>query len=206
MSRDNQTQQSDPQHSRDVQEQRQQPQTGRQPQETPQRSQQPRTAGQSTPPQQASVSLLDSEEILIDARPAWSAYSFQLIVAGFIIIGGLVAGNEAVIGGLVVGGAIVAYVFYQRKKLRYVVTDRRMMKVIGLSSKTTSEAWMVDIRGLQTGASLIERLLGHGHITVSADILSTGIGRFRGMTFGGISNHEKIAQIIRERQNTSKMD
>jgi len=199
MSRDNQTQQSDPQHSRDAQEQRQ-------PQKTPQRSQQPRTAGQSTPPQQASVSLLDGEEILIDARPAWSAYSFQLIVAGFIIIGGLVAGNEAVIGGLVVGGAIIAYVFYQRKKLRYVVTDRRMMKVIGISSKTTSEAWMVDIRGLQTGASLIERLLGHGHITVSADILSTGIGRFRGMTFGGISNYEEIAQIIRERQNASKMN
>jgi hypothetical protein len=152
------------------------------------------------------VPLLDGEEVLIDARPAWSAYSLQLMLAGLIIIGGLVAGNEAVIAGLVVGGLIVAYVFYQRRKLRYVVTDRRMMKVTGLSSKTTSEAWMVDIRGLQTGASLIERLLGHGHITVSADILSTGIGRFQGMTFGGISNYEQIAQIIRDRQNASKMN
>ncbi|WP_336325940.1 PH domain-containing protein [Halovenus sp. HT40] len=199
MSRDDQTQQSDHQRSRDDQGQRQQSQTA-------QHTQQPRTAQQSNPPQQASVSLLDGEEVLIDARPAWSAYSLQLIVAGLIIIGGFVAGNEAVIGGLLVGGVIVGYVFYQRRKLRYVVTDRRMMKVIGLSSKTTSEAWMVDIRGLQTGASLIERLLGHGHITVSADILSTGIGRFQGMTFGGISNYEQIAQIIRERQNASKMD
>lgn len=149
---------------------------------------------------------MGDEEILIDARPAWSAYSIQLMLAGLIIIGGLVAGDEAILAGLIFGGLIIGYVFYQRRKLRYVVTDRRMMKVIGISSKTTSEAWMVDIRGLQTGASLIERLLGHGHITVSADILSTGFGRFRGMTFGGISNYEEVAHIIRERQNESKME
>lgn len=195
MSKDDQTQQSGNRRAQDGPENRQRSQA----------RQQPQTAQQSGPPQQASVSLLDGEEILINARPAWSAYSLQLIVAGLIIIGGFVSGNEAVIGGLIIGGLIIAYVFYQRRKLRYVVTDRRMMKVAGLSSKTTSEAWMVDIRGLQTGASLIERLLGHGHITVSADILSTGIGRFQGMTFGGISNHEKIAQLIRKRQNASKM-
>ena len=203
MSRDSRTKRSGNRQAQDGRGNHQQSQTGQQPRETSQRAQQ-RTAQQNQP-QQASVSLLDGEEILIDARPAWSAYSLQLLTAGLIIIGGLVAGNEAVIGGLFFGGAIIAYVFYQRKKLRYVITDRRMMKVIGISSKTTSEAWMVDIRGLQTGASLIERLLGHGHITVSADILSTGIGRFQGMTFGGISNYEKIAQIIRTRQNASKM-
>jgi hypothetical protein len=151
------------------------------------------------------VPLLGDEEILIDARPAWSAYAIQLAVAGLVIIGGLVAGDEALFGGLVIGGLIIGYVFYQRRKVRYVVTDRRMMKVIGISAKTTSEAWMVDVRGLRTGASPIERLLNHGHITVSADIVSTGFGRFSGMTFGGISNYEEVAHIIRERQNEEKM-
>ncbi|RXK50616.1 PH domain-containing protein [Halorientalis pallida] len=148
---------------------------------------------------------MDGEEVLIDARPAWSAYSIHLLVAVLVFVGGLAAGDEAVIAGFLVAGLIGGYVFYQRRKVRYVVTDRRMMKLTGISSKASNEAWMLDVRGLQTGASLIERLLGHGHIVVSTDILSSGFGRFQGMTFGGISNYEEVAAVIRERQNEQKM-
>jgi len=163
---------------------------------------QPRTQQQQ---QQASVPLVADEQVLIDARPAWSAYAIQFLLAGLILLSGLIAGDDATIGAVLIAAVLVGYVVYQRRRVRYVVTDRRMMKVTGISSKATSEAWMVDIRGLQTGASFMERLLGHGHITVSADILSTGFGRFRGMTFGGISNYEEIATIIRKRQNATKM-
>ncbi|AQL44504.1 hypothetical protein BV210_07335 [Halorientalis sp. IM1011] len=151
--------------------------------------------------------LMDGEEVLIDARPAWSAYSLQLLVAILAFVGGLAAGDEAVIVGFLIAAAISGYVLYQRRKVRYVVTDRRMMKLTGISSKSTNEAWMLDVRGLKTGASLIERLLGHGHIVVSTDIMASGFGRFRvsGMTFGGISNYEEVAAVIRERQNDQKM-
>ncbi|WP_216640647.1 PH domain-containing protein [Halorientalis sp. IM1011] len=158
-------------------------------------------------PTQASMPLMDGEEVLIDARPAWSAYSLQLLVAILAFVGGLAAGDEAVIVGFLIAAAISGYVLYQRRKVRYVVTDRRMMKLTGISSKSTNEAWMLDVRGLKTGASLIERLLGHGHIVVSTDIMASGFGRFRvsGMTFGGISNYEEVAAVIRERQNDQKM-
>jgi hypothetical protein len=156
---------------------------------------------------QASVPLIDGEEVLIDARPAWSAFSLQIIAAVLIFVGGLAAGDAAVIGGFVFAAFILGYVVYQRRKVRYVVTDRRMMQVMGISSSATSEAWMVDVRGLQTGASFIERFLGHGHITISTDIQGGGLSRFRsGMTFGGVSNYEEIAHIIRQRQNAAKMD
>ena len=162
--------------------------------------------------QQASVPLLEGEEVLIDARPAWSAYAFQIILATLFLLGGLAEGGSAVFGGVILAGAVVGYVWWQRKKLRYVVTDRRMMKLMGISSRSTNEAWMQDVRGLQTGASIIERLLGHGHITVSTDIVSSAgsipglsVLAVNGMTFGGISNYEEIAQIIRQRQNELKM-
>lgn len=156
--------------------------------------------------QQVSVPLIGDEEVVVDARPAWSAYSLQLIIAAVVLLGGLAAGSEgAVVGGIIAAG-IGGYVYYQRQKTRYVVTDRRMMIVRGISSKSTNEAWMQDIRGLQTGASLIERLLGHGHIVVSAQIAPTGLSRFRGMRFGGIGNYEEVAQKVRERQNDVKME
>ena len=154
---------------------------------------------------EASVPTLDDEEILIDARPAWSAYMWYFVVAGLILLAGLFSGGNAAIGGLLVAAAIAGYVYYLRQKVRYVVTDQRMMIVRGITSKATNEAWMVDIVGLSTGASLLERLLGHGHISVSRQIGATGVGPFGGMTFGGIHKHEEIAQIVRERQQEEKL-
>jgi hypothetical protein len=155
--------------------------------------------------EQPSVPALDDEEVLIDARPAWSAYMWYFVAAALVLLGGVGSGGNAAIGGLLLAGIIVGYVYYLRQKVRYVVTNQRMMILRGITSKSTNEAWMVDIVGLSTGASLLERLLGHGHITVSRQIGATGIGPFGGMTFGGIHNHEDIAQIVRERQQEEKM-
>jgi hypothetical protein len=154
---------------------------------------------------EVSVPTLDGEEVLIDARPAWSAYMWYFVVAALVLLGGVASGGGAAIGGILLAGIIVGYVYYLRQKVRYVVTDQRMMIVRGITSKSTNEAWMVDIVGLATGASLLERLLGHGHITVSRQIGATGVGPFGGMTFGGIHNHEEIAQIVRERQREEKV-
>jgi hypothetical protein len=171
-----------------------------------QQQRQPTNGAQAQQPQTASVPLLDGESILIDARPAWSAYAYYFLFAALILIGGLAAGGSQTIAAAVLAAIIVGYVWYKRRGIRYVVTDRRMMVVTGHSSRMTNEAWMVDIKNLKTGASFLERLLGHGHISVDSDITSSGFGRFTGMTFGGIDNHGQIAQIIRERQNNAKMD
>lgn len=155
--------------------------------------------------EEPSVPTLEDEEVLIDARPAWSAYMWYFVAAAVVLLAGIVSGGNAVIGGLLVAGVIAGYVYYLRQKVRYVVTDQRMMILRGITSKSTNEAWMVDIVGLSTGASLMERFLGHGHITVSRQIGTGGFGPFGGMTFGGIHNHEDIAQIVRERQQAEKM-
>lgn len=156
-------------------------------------------------PQEVSVPTLDGEEVLIDARPAWSAYMWYFLAAALVLLGGLFSGGNTAILGLLLAGIIVAYVYYLRQKVRYVVTNQRMMILRGITSKSTNEAWMVDIVGLSTGASLLERLLGHGHITVSRQIGASSVGPFGGMTFGGIHNHEDIAQIVRERQQEEKL-
>lgn len=154
--------------------------------------------------------LFEGEEILIDARPAWTAWTLQLMLAGLFVLGGLVADESSTRNvGIVLGILIVAYVWYQRRKVRYLVTDRRIIVATGISSNATNEAWMVDVRGMQTGASWIEKLLGHGHITVSTDILPRGsmlpwTGTFRGMTLGGIGNYEAVADVIRTRQGEVK--
>lgn len=152
--------------------------------------------------QTATVPLLETEEVLIDTRPAWSAWSLHFLIAGIALLGGLVA--EEVLVGVLIAGAIGAYVWFQRSKVRYVVTDRRIIVTTGHSSKSTNETWMEDVRGMQTGASALERLLGHGHITVSHAVLSTKFGRFQGMTLGGVPNYEEIASVIRTRQSERK--
>ncbi|PSQ27337.1 hypothetical protein BRD03_07105 [Halobacteriales archaeon QS_9_68_17] len=153
--------------------------------------------------------LLDGEEILVDSRPAWSAWSFHLIAAGLLVVGSLLTSEPAAIGGgIVVAGVIAAYVWFQREKVRYLVTDRRIVVVTGISSRQTNETWMEDVRGMQTGASFVERILGHGHITVSDSILSRGslmaLSGIQGLTLGGISNYEEIANVVRNRQAERK--
>lgn len=153
--------------------------------------------------------LLDGEEVLIDARPAWTAWFRHLLIAGLIFLGALLTGDTATIAvGLVVVLLIAGYVAYQRRKVRYLVTDRRILVATGISSKSTNETWMVDVRGMQTGASLLERVLGHGHIAVSTSILSQGsllsFAGLRGMRLGGIHNYQEIAEVIRERQSEVK--
>lgn len=163
-------------------------------------------SGQQRQTQRGSVPLLDGEEVILDARPAWSAYFKLLLLAGLFFVGSAIAldGSAGLILGLVGAGIIVGYVYYLRKRRRYVVTDRRIMILTGISSKATNEAWMVDIIGLQTGSTFLERLLGHGHVKATRQIGNTGYGFFGGLTFGGIKNYEEVAQIIRQQQNQHK--
>lgn len=157
------------------------------------------------------VPLIEGEELLIEERPAWSAWSRLLTLAGGLFLFGLLAlmadgVATAMLWFVAVG--IVAYVFFSRKRIRYVVTDRRIVKQVGLFGNYTYETWMEDIRGLSTGASFLEGVMGHGHISVSTNLLDHR-GSFLnplgvGMTLGGIPEQERIAGTIRRRQMERK--
>lgn len=142
--------------------------------------------------------LLPSEAVLVDARPAWSAWTGTLLLAVLVCLGSLITAEPLVITvGVVAALLLVGYVWYQRRQVRYIVTDARVVVVTGITSRKTNEAWLEDVKGMQTGASFLERRLGHGHILVSREIRPRGSFlvaqlRGRGMKLGGIGNHEEI--------------
>jgi len=173
-----------------------------------------RSPSQRRPSSDAPTDLLDGERLIVDARPAWSAWTVQLVVVGGLALFGLVALIvDSVVAGIslfLFAGVLLGYVLYQRKRVRYLVTDRRIIVKTGISGQSTNEAWMRDVRGMQTGASFIERLLGHGHITVSTSILPQRSfvpfgGQFAGMTLGGIGDYQEVANVIRQQQQDAKM-
>lgn len=124
-------------------------------------------------------------------------------------------GGPAVLG-VFVALFIVGYVWYRRRRIRYIVTDYRVLVVTGITTQATNEAWLEDIKGMQTGASFFERLLGHGHITVSHEILPRnaalpGLGLVlpflhlqAGLELGGVHDYQKVANLIRKRQAQRK--
>lgn len=164
--------------------------------------------------------LLPDEKVVVDERPALTNWIGLLVLAGLLLVGALVTQEPvAMVAALVVDLFLLAYVWYQRRRVRYLVTDRRILVVTGISAQATNEAWLEDVRGMQTGASFLERLLGHGTITVSESILPRkaslpGAGLLTGLlpialpgaglTLGGISEYDKIANLIRKRQAQRK--
>jgi hypothetical protein len=127
-----------------------------------------------------------------------------------LLIGAIASSDLWLIGGAIgvdlLGLGVVGYL---GENMRYIITNYRVIVVMNLSTTSTNEAWMVDVRGLQTGASALERLLGQGHVSISTSILPRGtmvplVGEFRGMTLGGLSDYKDVANVIRDRQGEIK--
>lgn len=184
------------------------------------------SSGEDTKQNDSSTSELDiilpDETVMLDTRPSWAAWTAWFLLAGFVALVGLVAmllaeESRLLMLALVVDLLIVGAVWYQRRRIRYVVTDKRMIVLTGVTSKSTNEAWLEDIRGMQTGASFFERLAGLGTITVSESILPrrTGlplVSAFagivplpgRGLTLSGIGDYQRVANMIRKYQSVRK--
>lgn len=159
---------------------------------------QPRPGSGDSPP------LLEDERVLVDARPTWWAWTTHLVVAALLALSGLAFGGEAVIGGAVLGLTIVVYVAARRSRIRYLVTDRRIVVISGFSARKTNETWMEDVRGLQTRTTAFSRRQGYGTITISHAVLPQGFSRVTGLRLPGVPNHEAVADAIRRRQSERK--
>ncbi|WEL16256.1 MULTISPECIES: PH domain-containing protein [unclassified Halorhabdus] len=169
--------------------------------------------------------VLDDETIIVETRPSWTVWFGQLVGAVLILLAGLLVGGQAGSGVVVVIPILLSlfifgWIWYRRKRIRYVITDRRAMIVTGISSKKTTEIWLRDARSMQTGSTFFERLLGHGTIILSDSTLTrnslNALGALpflsalpifntgRGLTFAGISNPVRVANVIRKRQSALK--
>lgn len=148
--------------------------------------------------------LLEDEDLLVETRPTWWNWTPHAIGAGLLALVGLVLGTEGAILGLVAGFAIAGYIWYRRSRVRYLVTDRRIIVSTGFSAKTTTETWMEDIRGLQMKTTAFGRQQGYGSITVSHGVIPQGFSRTTGIKLSGVPNHDDVATTIRQRQSSRK--
>lgn len=148
--------------------------------------------------------LLEDEEILVDARPSWWSWTNHLAAAVLLAVSGFPFGTQAAIGGIAIAIGIVCYVAARRSRVRYLVTDRRIVVISGFSVRKTNETWMEDIRGLQTRTTALGRRRGFGTITISHAVLPQGFSRVTGLRLPGVPNCEAVADAIRQRQSERK--
>lgn len=144
------------------------------------------------------LALLDGEFVLSNVHPAWSEWTLALIIGGVFAIGTLGAAAGGDIGtaafGLILSGVIFAYVYYARSRSRYIVSTLRIKKDVGLLRNSSGEVRISDIRSLNTGQGIIQRLAGKGNVKID----SGGSGGELGIN--NVANHEAVARSIREQQ------
>lgn len=158
------------------------------------------------------LSPLEGEEVLVDAQPTWWNWIGHAVVgglAGLVGVIGLAAGSTAAallgfVTGLVIGG----YIWYRRNRVRYLVTDRRIVVIAGFTARKTTETWMEDIRGLRTSTTAFSRDRGFGTIAVSHAVIpqgfTQGFSRTNALVLSGVPNYDGVANTIRQRQSERK--
>lgn len=144
------------------------------------------------------INLLEGEEVLKNELPSWVNWWILLIPAAVIAIVGVIAfisGDFA--GGLIIlliAGIPISYVRYARRQSRYIVTNQRVKKSVGLLRKSTGEVRIADIRGLSTEQGLLERLVGKGSVLIDSGAAAGKLG------IQGVANPQDVAATIREQQ------
>jgi len=139
------------------------------------------------------ITLLQDEYVLENKHPSIINWSKSLILAGFLVLvafGGDGISWGAITLALLIGG----YVYFAHDKSRYVVTNQRVMKKVGLIRRSTGEARISDIKSLTTDQGIIERIVGMGSVQID----SVGAGGNLGIN--GVDDHQSLANTIREEQ------
>lgn len=149
------------------------------------------------------ITLLEGEKVLESVRPSWINWLLLLAIAGIVGLLGLLVLVGGEIGGLVLlvlGGLLVGYVRVARARSRYIVTNQRVKKRVGLARKSTGETRIAKIRGLSTDQGLFERLFGKGSVSIDSGAASGRLG------IKGVPNHDDLANTIREQQRRIEND
>lgn len=149
----------------------------------------------------AGITLLDGEYVLENVQPSLTNWWISLTVGGLFALGALSSAVQGDLGalfsGLVIAALIFGYVYYSRSRSRYVVTNERIKKDVGLIRSSSGEVRITDIRSLNTKQGVIERFFSKGSVKID----SGGAGGELGID--GIKNYEGVAHTIRERQQTA---
>ncbi len=140
------------------------------------------------------IDLLPDERALVNAHPGWSLWWKQLGAAAVVILLGLsTAEASGIITGLVVGGVIIGYTYLSRIQSQYIVTSERVKGKVGILSKSSREYRISDLESITTEQSIMERVLGHGHIRFRTSANDQ-------MVWHGVEDYENVGRQIRKRR------
>lgn len=115
------------------------------------------------------IALQEDEQVIHDTRPSWAAW-WKLIL--FTL------------------GLAIPYIWWERKKTRYVVTDQRVIMSSGAVSTSTNEYLIDDITNIQTEASIAEKLRGYGTIQLDTSSMHS-------LELEAVPNYNDVANTIR---------
>jgi len=164
--------------------------------------------------------LLGDETVVRELRPAWAAYTGPLLLISTFVLGGVLFtvglsaltrdGNGAplflLLPVILFGGIGYGLVYLARMQTRYIVTDKRVLKVKGLLNKTTHSLWLRDVAAIKTRAAVFQRLTGYGSVTVAREPISW-LQRLPllpfgdGIRFGAVPDMYEIAEVIEHGSN-----
>lgn len=122
----------------------------------------------------ASVALMEGEDIDINEHPSISAYFAQNLLLSVISFG------------------ILPFLYAKQSSL--VVTNERVILQQGILSTKTEEFRIEDIQQISTSQSLVEKLLGAGSVSFSTAATATNI------VFHGLKDYQSVTNTIRNHQ------
>jgi uncharacterized membrane protein YdbT with pleckstrin-like domain len=147
------------------------------------------------------ITLLDGEYVLENVEPSLTNWWLSLAIGALFALGALSAAVQGEIGTLftsiIIAALIFGYVYYSRRRSRYIVTNERIKKDVGLIRSSTGEVRVPDIRSLNTHQGMIERFFSKGSVKID----SGGSGGELGIN--GVKNYEQLAHTIREQQQAT---
>lgn len=144
------------------------------------------------------IDLLDGEQVLRNELPSKVNWWKALTIAAILVLLSLLIMLDGDFGTgfvfLLFAGLVGVYVRYARRRSRYIVTNHRVKKSVGLLRKTTGETLIADIRGLSTEQNFLERIVGTGSILIDSGAAAGKLG------IQGVQNHRQLANTIRTQQ------
>ena len=87
------------------------------------------------------------------------------------------------------------FLVHQRMKYRFVITDSRVRRSVGILSRDDSSVNLRDIRNVQLQQGVIQRLLGYGDVSFST--AGTGDVEIR---FAKVSRPRRVKQLVEDAQ------
>jgi uncharacterized membrane protein YdbT with pleckstrin-like domain len=143
------------------------------------------------------MDLHPGEEILYDGHPSWrSTLGFYVLgflgaVAAGVVVGVLVDTGPGVIVVVAALLLVLAIGLVRRIGTHYMVTTQRLRIRRGILSRHVQQTQLDRVQNVNTGQSLVERILRVG--TVDFDTAGTDDSDF---TFRGIANPEAVVAEV----------